>query len=378
MIFINIINENKKVNISYKKNQFGCKFKNKNSRSIFNYKCYIGLTQKSMTIFINVLFSTVIILLNNYRLKSFENSSDNISYDLVIPVNINDTKNVLGQIDLFKRYLNFDDIIIITPNIPEYVYGNKDVIFIREDLLVPKENLIEIMNNRGIEETKRIGWYEQQFLKMSYSRICKKKYYLLWDSDTIPIKRIKMFEDGIPIFDIQKEQYLPYFLTLERLIPDLHFSKFSYITEHMIIKTEYMKILLDTIENNFNIPGKMFWEKILISIDKEEILKSGFSEFETYGTFVDTKFPNNYKHRMWSSKRDATRFFGNINNVCQQDFNWLSKDYNAITFEKWDQFEKQNLVLVTNKNLQKLSRPKRFFKYFKRIKKKYRGIEKYG
>ena len=82
---------------------------------------------------------------------------------------------------------------------------------------------------------------------------------------------------------------------------------------------------------------------------------------------------------MWYSKRDATRFFGNINNVCQQDLNWLSKDYNAITFEKWDKFEKQNLDLVTNKNLQKLSRPKRFFKYFKRIKKKYKTfIEKNG
>ena len=43
---------------------------------------------------------------------------------------------------------------------------------------------------------------------MSYSRICQKEYYLLWDSDTIPIKPIKMFEKRNPIFDMQNDYYL--------------------------------------------------------------------------------------------------------------------------------------------------------------------------
>ena len=75
------------------------------------------------------------------------------------------------------------------------------------------------------------------------------------------------------------------------------------------------------------ISGKYFWEKILMSIDLNELTKSGFSEFEAYGNFVDTKFPRVYKHRNWSSKRDMSKYFGSIKNLNKQDFNWLSKDY---------------------------------------------------
>ena len=208
---------------------------------------------------------------------------------------------------------------------------------------------------------------------MSYSRICQKEYYLLWDSDTIPIKPIKMFEKRNPIFDMQNDYYLPYFITLERIIPGLKFSRFSYISEHMLIKTEYMRNLLDKIENNTFLPGKMFWEKILMSIDKEEIPKSGFSEFETYGTYVDNQFPKIYKHRMWHSRRDMTRFCDHIDNLNDNDLRWLSKDYSALTFEKWDKFTKYNLKFIINPKIHKMCRPKTFFKYYKRIFKKYRG-----
>lgn len=62
--------------------------------------------------------------------------------------------------------------------------------------------------------------------------------------------------------------------------------KYSYISEHMLIKNEYMKTLWDIIENN-NLPDKKYWKKIVLSIDKEVILNSGFSDFENYGTFID-------------------------------------------------------------------------------------------
>ena len=111
--------------------------------------------------------------------------------------------------------------------------------------------------------------------------------------------------------------------------------KYSYISEHMLIKTEYMKTLWDIIESNNNWPGKNYWEKIILSIDKEVILNSGFSEFETYVTFIDNYFPNAYKHRMWFSRRDMTKYVGSIYNLSEKDLKWLSKDYNAITFEYW-------------------------------------------
>ena len=239
--------------------------------------------------------------------------------------------------------------------------------FIEENLLVPKEKLKELFYEIGIENLNRTGWYEQQFLKMAYSRICNNEFYLIWDSDTFPIKPVNMFENSNPIFDMKKEHHSPYFTTLSRLIPDLQYSKMSYISEHMLVKTEYMKKLLNEIENNNNLPGNLFWEKIILSIDKNDILLSGFSEFETYGSYVDNRFPNVYKHRNWYSKRDAARFFGNIDNMEEKDFTWLSKDYDALSFENWDDYHEKILELSNKSEIRRKISPKRFFKYYKRI-----------
>ena len=295
-----------------------------------------------------------------------------IKYDVVIPININDSKKFLQQTKHLKKFLDFDKMIIIAPNNSKIIYENLSDIFINEEELIPKQKLIEIFNKRGINKTDRIGWYEQQFLKMSYSTICKKEYYLLWDADTIPIKTIKMFDNGRPIFDIKNEYHHPYFITMNNLLKDLHFSKFSYISEHMIIKTEYMKNLISQIEKNTNIPGRFYYEKILMSIDKSEITKSGFSEFETYGTYIDNNYPHFYKHRKWSSQREMVKFYSKLDNLNDDDFIWLSKDYDAITFEKWDTYELLNLDYVRNREIKKKYRPKRFFKYYKRIKKKFK------
>ena len=305
-----------------------------------------------------------------------ENNDDNIKYDIIIPVNINDVNKLIKQTDYLKKCLNFDRMVIIAPNTSNFLTQNITSIIIDEDYLVPKENLIKLFNIRRINKTDRIGWYEQQFLKMSYSRICKNDYYLLWDADTIPIKKVNMFINGYPIFDIKSEHHQPYFNTIKLLLPNLRFSKFSYISEHMIIKTEFMKNLLEQIEKNTIIKGTNFWDKILMSIDKKDIIQSGFSEFETYGSFVDTYYPNYYKHREWSSKREMVNFFGKIDNLCQNDFDWLSKDFNSISFEKWDRFENNYLNYVKSPRIQKLCRPKRFFKYYKRIIKKYKYIIK--
>ena len=103
--------------------------------------------------------------------------------------------------------------------------------------------------------------------------------------------------------------------------------------------------------------------KNFLSIDKEVILNSGFSEFETYVTFIDNFFPNAYKHRMWFSRSDMSKYIGSIYNLSEKDLKWLSKDYNAITFEYWYIYNEDYNKYVTNKTLQNLCRPKRFFKF---------------
>jgi hypothetical protein len=222
------------------------------------------LIKKLFSIFC-ILFFTFIILPRYI----FDNSEtikvvgrDTIKYDLVIPVNFDELKDLLHQKEFFQKYINFNNIIIIAPDKIKEPDNLKKIIIIKEDSLVPKSSLINLFAKRGITEYKRLGWYEQQFLKMAYSRVCKNDYYLIWDSDTFPVKPVQMFEKGSPIFDMKTEHHSAYFTTINRLIPKLHFSKLSYISEHMLVKTEYMKNILSDIEHNSNISGNMFWEKI--------------------------------------------------------------------------------------------------------------------
>ena len=345
-------------------------FAGKSKNNYINNPNYNRIFKKISSVIIIVIFFT----LDVYKYFKDENNayeSDIIKYDIVIPINSNDTHQIKKLKYFLRKYISFNNIIIISQNNTKILDENDSFIVIDEDQLVPKNELVQIFINKGVNDTSRVGWYEQQFIKMGYARICKNDYYLIWDSDTIPIKLVKMFNNGFPIFDMKIEHHPPYFSTLDRLIPDLKYSKFSYISEHMIIKTEFMNNLLDKIEKNNDIPGKIFWEKILLSIDNEQILQSGFSEFETYGTFVDNYYKNYYKHRIWSSMRETAKYFGNIENLNKDDLNWLSKDYNAITFEKWDIFEVENIKLVKNLGVQKKCSPKRLFKYSSRIIKNY-------
>ena len=67
-----------------------------------------------------------------------------------------------------------------------------------------------------------------------------------------------------------------------------------------------------------------------------------------------------------------TKFYDKIDNLSVNDLNWLSIDYNALTFEKWDIFNIEYIKFMKVIKFQNLCRPKRFFKYFKKIFKKYK------
>ena len=142
------------------------------------------------------------------------------------------------------------------------------IIFINEKKLIDIDKIKNLINNRKRKAYERAGWYIQQFLKMEYYKICKDKYYLIWDGDTVPIRNINMLNDKKqPYFDLKEEYHEPYFNTMKKLIPDLRKQqKYSFISEHMLVKTEIMKDLINRINNNKKIDGENWYEKVINSI----------------------------------------------------------------------------------------------------------------
>ena len=65
---------------------------------------------------------------------------------------------------------------------------------------------------------------------MHYCIICQENYYLIWDSDTIPVKEVKLFNnDSKPFFDVKREYHKPYFITMKKIFPELEKKKSFFI-----------------------------------------------------------------------------------------------------------------------------------------------------
>ncbi len=217
------------------------------------------------------------------------------------------------------------------------IYGDNTVEYLNErDMLsfdAVKNALVKQLSENSKVGTSSTGWYYQQFLKMLFANYFEDEYYLCWDADTIPLRRIDMFsEDGKPYFDVKSECQGRYFNTINKLFGFSKIIEKSFVSEHMLFKKDYMLDMIAEIEKT-DFEGERFFEKILSAAGNENI-ELGFSEFETYGTWVAMRHTAAYKLRNWKSFRN-TNFFIDISNLTQEDVDWLSKDYDAATFEKY-------------------------------------------
>ncbi len=231
---------------------------------------------------------------------------------------------------------------------------NEDAILTFSDVhKIMEDALKEVLNGqqlpRGIT-----GWYYQQFLKMQYAYMCEDTYYMVWDGDTVPCRPFSMFREGTgtPYLDLKKEYHEEYFITLSRILPGMHKSiEKSFISEHMLMKCEIMKQLIDDIESNQAVKGKKFWEKIIYAIDADQMQNSSFSEFETYGTYVCARYPTAYRIRNWHSFRQAGEFF-DPDTISDDDYEWLGHDFHAVSFEKGHFVREDHKNLFDNKKYQ--------------------------
>lgn len=229
--------------------------------------------------------------------------------------------------------------------------------FIKEDEILPFEDVHGIMQDvlrrrdvpRGVT-----GWYYQQFLKMQYSFLCRDDYYLVWDGDTIPCKPFTMFhEDGVtPFFDLKQEYHEEYFVTIGKLFPGMHKCIGpSFISEHMLIRCDIMRNLIEDILKNDTLKGESFFERIIRCIDVDKLVSNSFSEFETYGTYTCFQYLNSYRLRTWHSFRYAGNFF-DPDKISDSDYEWLSRDFDAVSFEKGHTVREDHKDVFTKKEYQ--------------------------
>jgi hypothetical protein len=131
----------------------------------------------------------------------------------------------------------------------------------------------------------RASWYYQQLIKLSALQrlpATDEDVLVIWDGDTIPLRNINFINaDGKLNYFRGSEYHLPYFVTIQRLLGMTKLVDFSFIAQCFPIYRRWIKELINTMQLR---TGKMWTDAILDCTDLGEL--SGFSEYETMGTFL--------------------------------------------------------------------------------------------
>lgn len=290
-----------------------------------------------------------------------------MNYDVVICVGWNDLTIVKKTIEYVRKNLDGKNIYLIVNSFYFSCFSSSfidkyKIVLIDEDLLIPG---VSYKQNREFIERNRPGfapgWYYQQFLKMAFSQSeYASDYYLIWDADTLPLSKIKFEENGKLMFTAKKEYHEEYFITIDKLFGLKKVKDYSFISEHMLIKTDIMKEIISKISGGASEP----WPYILLRQVRPEA-KGGFSEFETYGTYVSCYYPELYTERNLNTWRNAGFVFGRA--IKEKYIQYLSAEFDIISLESWS-----GLFFIDNvkAKIQEL--------YLKYLRYKYLRLNKVG
>lgn len=264
-------------------------------------------------------------------------------YNIVIPVIYRDYAFLKTTIKYVQKNLTPRKVVVITDTrfkryLPKEIEEDKTCVLVDENEVIGGltiENLKVLFTK--LDRTKMHGWYFQQFLKMAFalSEYCDTEYYLSWDSDTIPLRKIKFFtEEGKPYFTMKTEHHDPYFVAVERLLGITRANSRSYIAENMMFNKSIMIELINRIQSNDLLQGEGWFEKIMYSLEPESVSPMGFSEFETYGNYCFNFHPGFYEERTLPSFRKGGLIQGRL--ISDKILEELSFDQATASFEIYD------------------------------------------
>ena len=154
---------------------------------------------------------------------------------------LSDLNKVIISITKLIKLYDVHKYVIIVPETEKDEFQKKlnyfkNVEIINENEVLNKEeffNLCDIyLKNKKIIKSHRKSWYYQQFLKLTY--IVNHDNFsdhnlVVWDADTIPIKKIKFFKKNNEpfLYGSSYEYHLPYF-QINKILLGNNFKNLDY------------------------------------------------------------------------------------------------------------------------------------------------------
>lgn len=184
------------------------------------------------------------------------------------------------------------------------------------------------------QNPSRYGWYLQQLLKISVSnQLPENCKILIWDADTIPIRNIRFFQkNGKVSYFWGVENHTPYFSNLMRLVGLPKLTEKSFIAQCFPVKSDWVHSFTELIRS---FTQANTWESgVIQSIDPNEL--SGFSEYESIGTFILERHPEKVEFRKEKWIRRGNALLGKPQAAKNIFVRILFARFMFISFEKWD------------------------------------------
>ena len=232
-----------------------------------------------------------------------------------------------------KKHVRPDQVWVIVPDAAASMF---EEISDANDLVVPESKLsggfFEQLRDHlaCIGQSKRLGWYLQQFLKLAALRESSDlERVLLWDADTVAVRRLPFFSKGGSVIVYPSHEYhLPYFRAIDALLGLDRVVDFSFVSQCFPITGSAIRMFWDHVEQHSE---KDFWEAVVSAIQWDE--GAGFSEYETLGTFLTHAFPELIKQspRFWA--RNGWHYFQNPSDATRIFPKFLYPSF--VSFEKW-------------------------------------------
>lgn len=267
---------------------------------------------------------------------------------IVMPICWRDKERVKDTIPLLIKRFDPGKIVLAGPETmrTELELPYECVEYIDGNLVVPgmtKESIgeliVSIQRTAGVAENPvRAGWLLQQFIKLGYALNFEDEEYLVWDADVLLIDDFELKKNGKPKFFLyDKHMHVEYLPTIKKLLGDnlKPHGEYTFVNHYMIFETRLVREMLDKILINDDVAGDTWWEKCIYAIRLQDLSRSGFSEFETYGEYVIANHPDAYvEERGYEHLLCTKRYFGE--NVEKEMIPWIAKNYKTIGFEGYD------------------------------------------
>lgn len=185
---------------------------------------------------------------------------------------------------------------------------------------------------RGFGQEHRVGWYLQQFAKLHAVALesVEELPSLIWDADTVPVRplHLQQHDPHRLVYFTGTEDHQPYFSLIERILGLQRLGDFSFIAQCFPIWAEWLAEFQGEVEVR---QGKPWDRAIVDQIDATE--PSGFSEYETLGTWILKRHPTGVSFTDVPWLRFGASRYGSVSWLSDKDLLGIGSKFAHVTFE---------------------------------------------